>query len=80
MMIGLYDYLRGAKKPVVYIPAFKKSGGGADDVVLLNRYHDQLYGRTTSPVSIDHVVGNETLGNNQGEIFRISQIQIEEIE
>ena len=80
MMIGLYNYLGGADKPIVYIPSFKKSSGGSSDIVLLNRYHEQLYGRTTGSVSIDHIVGSELIGDNKGEVFRIGSINIREIE
>ena len=80
MMIGLYNYLGGSYKPLVYLPRFKRSTGGAGDIVLLNRYHEQLYGRTTGSVSIDHIVGNELIGDNQGEVFRIGSINIREIE
>tara|TARA_R100000664_G_C2760064_1_gene150711 strand:- start:9247 stop:12510 length:3264 start_codon:yes stop_codon:yes gene_type:complete len=80
MMIGLYNYLGGPDKPIVYIPSFKKSSGGSSDIVLLNRYHEQLYGRTTGSVSIDHIVGSELIGDNKGEVFRIGSINIREIE
>ena len=70
-LIGLYTYLDGAGKPIVYIP--KIEAGSTKRV--LNRYQDFLYGITTSDISIDNVLGDE----NVGECFRISQIDIREI-
>lgn len=70
-MIGLYTYLDGAGKPIVYIPAIK---AGLTKRVL-NRYQDFIYGITTSNISIDNVLGDE----NVDECYRISQIDIREI-
>lgn len=71
-MIGLYQYLEGAGKPIVYLPAIQ---AGSTTPILLNRYHDFIYGITTSPIIIDNVLGDE----NVNEIFRVSQIEIREI-
>ena len=70
-LMGLYTYLDGAGKPVVYLPAIE-AGSTARK---LNRHHDFIYGITTSDISIDHVIGDE----NDDECFRISQIEIREI-
>lgn len=70
-LIGLYTYLNGAGKPIVYLPSIE--AGSTKRV--LNRYQDFIYGITTSNISIDHVVGDE----NVSEVFRVSQIDIREI-
>lgn len=70
-LMGLYTYLDGAGKPIVYLPAIEAGSTSRK----LNRYQDFIYGITTSDVSIDHVVGDE----NEDECFRISQIEIREI-
>ena len=70
-LMGLYTYLDGAGKPIVYIPRIE--AGSTKRV--LNRYQDFIYGITTSNISIDNVLGDE----NVGECFRISQIEIREI-
>ena len=70
-LIGLYTYLDGAGKPVVYLPAIEAGSTSRK----FNRYQDFIYGITTSDISIDHVIGDE----NDDECFRISQIEIREI-
>ena len=70
-LIGLYTYLDGAGKPIVYIPSIE--AGSTKRV--LNRYQDFVYGITTSNISIDNVLGDE----NVDECYRISQIDIREI-
>ncbi len=70
-LMGLYTYLDGAGKPVVYLPSIE----AGSTTRKLNRYQDFIYGITTSDISIDHVIGSE----NEDECFRISQIEIREI-
>ena len=70
-IMGLYTYLDGAGKPIVYIPAIQS--GSTKRV--FNRYQDFIYGITTSDITIDHVIGDE----NDNEVFRVSQIEIREI-
>ena len=70
-MIGLYTYLDGAGKPIVYIPSIKAGLTSRT----LNRYQDFIYGITTSNISIDNVLGDE----NVDECYRVSQIDIREI-
>ena len=70
-LIGLYTYLDGAGKPIVYIPSIE--AGSTKRV--MNRYQDFVYGITTSNISIDNVLGDE----NVDECYRISQIDIREI-
>lgn len=74
-MINLYEYLRGAGKPIVYLSDIPRTTAAAPNLIL-NRAHQQLYSVTTSAVSIDSVLGEE----NTSEIFRISSLTISEIE
>ena len=71
-LIGLYTYLDGAGKPIVYIPSIEPSGS---NIQKINRYQDFIYGVTTSNISIDNVLGDE----NVDECYRVSQIDIREI-
>ena len=70
-MMGLYTYLDGAGKPVVYLPAINNGS----TIQKFNRYNDFIYGITTSSISIDNVLGDE----NETEVFRVSQIDLREI-
>ena len=71
-MIGLYTYLDGAGKPVVYLPSISSGSTGYQQ---FNRYNDFIYGITTSSISVDNVLGDE----NETEVFRVSQIDLREI-
>lgn len=78
MMMGISRYLSGGVHPLVYLPSFEQMT--TSNFVLLNRYHEKLYARISGPVSIDHVVGDELTGENQGEVFRIASITMTEVE
>ena len=71
-MIGLYTYLDGGGKPVVYLPSISSGSTGYQQ---FNRYNDFIYGITTSSISVDNVLGDE----NETEVFRVSQIDLREI-
>tara|TARA_Y100001938_G_scaffold145709_1_gene222978 strand:- start:289 stop:3666 length:3378 start_codon:yes stop_codon:yes gene_type:complete len=76
-MMGYSRTVGGSDQPVVYIPRLPTAGGPV--VHLLRRECQHLPGLIDSDITIDHVVGDELTGDNQGEAFRIATIQIREI-
>ena len=71
---GILDYTNGSKIPVVYIPHIPEGPNSfSDDVFYL--HNDQfLYGRITSSVRNEVIVGTE----NETEVIKTSTITIEE--
>ena len=65
--------INGPDKAVVYLPSVDKAG----NTVTLNRRHQFVAGRLTSPARLESVVGDENL--NPGEVFRVASVNIEEI-
>lgn len=78
MMMGISRYLSGGVHPIVYLPSFAKMT--SSNFILLNRYHEQLYSRIMGDISIDHVIGDELTGDNQGEVFRIANVILQGVE
>jgi hypothetical protein len=70
---GIVRMMNGPDKAVVYLPSVDKSG----NTVTLNRRHQFVAGRLTSPARLESVVGDENL--NPGEVFRVASVNIEEI-
>ena len=73
-MDGLVRLTEGAKVPLVYLPRIPKGSTG-NDVVTLNRRHDFIFGRLTSPIRIESVQGDES----EDEVVRVAQLKIEEL-
>ena len=70
---GIVRMMNGPDKAVVYLPSVDKAG----NTVTLNRRHQFVAGRLTSPARLESVVGDENL--NPGEVFRVASVNIEEI-
>jgi len=71
LMQGIVRYLQN-RLPIVYLPLIKK---GTDEQ-LQNRLYDHLLCRTTGAISIESVLGEEL----ENELFRVSTMNLEEIE
>ena len=71
LMQGIVRYLQN-RQPIVYLPLLKK---GTDEQ-LQNRLYDHLLCRTTGAISIESVLGEEL----ENELFRVSTMNLEEIE
>lgn len=73
-MDGLLRLLDGSKLPLVYLPRIAKGSTG-NDVEILNRRHQFVYGRLVSPVRIESIQGDE----GEDEVVRVAQIEIQEL-
>ena len=73
-MLGLCRYLAN-QTPVVYLPVIKKSTG-SNDSQLLNRYHEHSLVRTEGDVTMESVLGEESLD----EMFRVATVNFTEVE
>ena len=69
-MMGLYQQLAN-KDPLVYLPSIKLS-----DTQVINRYHDHILARSTGAVTIESVLGDESID----EVFRVATVNLVEIE
>ena len=78
-ILGMYSYLNGPLNPTVYLPSIKRSGGSGTDAIILNRYHEHVLCVLNESVSIDNVLGDEMLGQNEGEVFRVSTLNLVEV-
>ena len=78
-IIGYCKRVSGTANPIVFFPSIAKSGGGAGDVRVLVRDQEAVLCTIPNDVSIEHVVGSEFRGNNTGECFRVSTIQLLEV-
>ena len=73
MIEGLTSLLNpdgGPSRAVVYLPSIPKSG----NTIILNRKHQSLVGRVTSPAQIETIQGDELTD----EVYRIASVTIEE--
>ena len=70
---GIVRMMNGPDKAVVYLPSVDKSG----NTITLNRRHQFVAGRLTSPARLESVVGDENA--DPGEVFRVATVSIEEI-
>ena len=75
-MQQLLAYTSGPNLPVVYCPAVE-AGSSGNDVKTIQGLSGSLYGRIIGPISIDNLVGHE-LDDDSGEVFKISNMLIEE--
>ena len=73
LMEGLVSLLNpdgGPARAVVYLPTIPKAG----NTVTLNRRHQMIAGRVTSPVQIESIQGDE----GSDEVWRVASVTIEE--
>jgi hypothetical protein len=70
---GIVRMMNGPDKAVVYLPSVDKAG----NTITLNRRHQFVAGRLTSPARLESVIGDENL--DPGEVFRVASVNIEEI-
>jgi hypothetical protein len=68
---GAADMLAGPLRPVVYLPAVSK--GVPDSETLLSRA-SAIYGRITSPIRMESILGDE----DESEVWRLARLTIEE--
>jgi hypothetical protein len=64
----------GPLHPVVYLPKVAKGTGGAGDIQVLTDVGLSLYGRVTSPVRLESILGDE----EADEVWRLARLTIEE--
>ena len=78
LMQSLVDHLDGPHTPIVYIPYIERgadsSGAIEAKTYLFNEQNGAIYGRITSPIQLDTVVGDEMTN----EVIRVASVQIEE--
>jgi hypothetical protein len=67
---GVAREIEGATTPIVYLPAIPAGG----PLQVVNRRHQLLYGRVTSDISIESVLGEE----DDSELVRVATMTIEE--
>ena len=78
-ILGMYSYLNGPLNPTVYLPSIKRSGGAGTDAIILNRYHEHMICVLNEAAAIDNVLGDEMIGENEGEVFRVSTLNLVEV-
>lgn len=75
-MMGLVQYVGGSADAVVYLPALEKL---PSTHITLNRYHDHVLCTMDRDIQIEHVIGDEGLADNSGEVFRVSTVTLREV-
>ena len=75
-MMGLVDYCQGSQEAVVYLPSIETDTGSS---ITINRYHEHILATLGRDIQIEHVIGDELLANNEGEVFRVSTIVLREV-
>ena len=75
LMDGLIRQLDGPHRPVVYLPRIDR---GSPDVIQLNRRHQFIAGRLTSPVRVESILGEEDDATS-GEVVRVATLSLEEL-
>lgn len=76
MMMGLIQYVKSSQNAIVYLPNIATSPASH---ITLNRYHNQILTTIGTEVQIDHVIGDELLDDNMGEVFRVSTVLLREV-
>jgi len=61
---------------MVYLPSI---GTLPSTPVMYNRYHDHILCTMGPELSVDHVLGDESLADNRGEVFRVSTVILREV-
>ena len=72
-MWGLLDRIDGPGLPVVYIPKIDFSQAGTPQFDPRQYSRGAIYGRTTSPITLETVLGSE----EKDEVYRVNTIEIE---
>lgn len=75
-MMGLIQYVKSSQNAIVYLPMLSTNPSGE---IVLNRYHNQILTTIGTEIQIDHVIGDELLENNLGEVFRVSTVLLREV-
>ena len=75
-MMGLIQYVKSSQNAIVYLPMLTTNPSGE---IVLNRYHNQILTTIGTEIQIDHVIGDELLENNLGEVFRVSTVLLREV-
>jgi len=75
-MMGLVQYVDGSADAVVYLPSLEKL---PSTHITLNRYHDHVLCTMDRDMQIEHVIGDEGLTDNGGEVFRVSTVTLREV-
>lgn len=75
-MMGLIQYVKSSQNAIVYLPNIAT---GPSAHIVLNRYHNQILTTIGTEIQIDHVVGDEMLDENRGEVFRVSTVLLREV-
>ena len=75
-MMGLVQYVNGSRDAVVYLPSLPKL---PSTHITLNRYHEHMLCTLGTDMQIEHVIGDENLSDNTGEVFRVSTILLREV-
>jgi hypothetical protein len=75
-MMGMIQYVKSSQNAIVYLPNITTNPQGA---VILNRYHNQILTTIGTEIQIDHVIGDELLDDNMGEVFRVSTVLLREV-
>jgi hypothetical protein len=75
-MMGLIQYVKSSKNAIVYLPHIAV---GPSTEIVLNRYHNQILTTIGTEIQIDHVIGDELLDGDRGEVFRVSTVLLREV-
>lgn len=65
----------GQNNPFIYLPRIPRSTSGPTDIITLNRRHQHLAATLTTPIEVEHVLGDE----DQTEALRVASITAREI-
>ena len=76
MMMGLIQYVKSSQNAIVYLPHIAV---GPSTEIVLNRYHNQILSTIGTEIQIDHVIGDELLDGDRGEVFRVSTVLLREV-
>jgi len=76
LMQGLLQYMDASLDAMVYLPSI---GTLPSTPVMYNRYHDHILCTMGPELSVDHVLGDESLADNRGEVFRVSTVILREV-
>jgi len=76
-MRGLVQYLSGSRDAVVYLPSIETSPSSS--YLIYNRYHNHMLCTLGNDTQMEHVIGDELIANNQGEVFRVGTVILREV-
>lgn len=78
-LMGMVRHLAGGARPVVYLPHIAKATNPSGDFRLMRRRDAHLLAYIGNDITIDNVVGDELMGDNTGEAFRVATITLTEV-